>query len=88
MGGEKMVAFNAELIFPLAREIGLKGAVFWDIGKGFDRLSDITPLKTAVGAGIRWFSPFGPIHIDIGFNLSPKKGEKGHVLDFTAGTVY
>jgi len=88
MGGEKMVAFNTELIFPLAREIGLKGAVFWDIGKGFDRLSDITPLKTAVGAGIRWFSPFGPIHIDIGFNLSPKKGEKGHVLDFTAGTVY
>jgi len=88
IGGEKMVVFNAELIFPLAREIGLKGAVFWDIGKGFDRLSDITPLKTAAGVGIRWFSPFGPIHIDIGFNLSPKKGEKGHVLDFTAGTVY
>ncbi len=74
--GGKMVVFNSELIFPLAREIGLRGAVFWDVGKGFDSFSDITPLKTGVGVGIRWFSPFGPIHIDIGFNPSPKEGEK------------
>jgi outer membrane protein insertion porin family len=46
------------------------------------------PLRLGAGAGIRWFSPFGPIHIDIGFNLNPQKGEKRHVLDFTGGTVY
>ena len=39
MGAKKMVVFNAELIFPLAREIGLRGAVFFDVGKGFDRLA-------------------------------------------------
>ena len=107
-----MVVFNAEWIFPLAREIGLRGALFFDVGKGFDKLTDedhpvldydaqkksfriltkpgrgLFPLKFGVGPGIRWFSPFGPIHIDIGFNLTPKKGEKGHVIDFTAGTVY
>jgi len=88
MGAKKMVVFNTELIFPLSREIGLKGALFFDVGKGFDRFKDVTPLKFAAGPGIRWFSPFGPIHIDIGFNLNPKKGEKGHVIDFTAGTVY
>ena len=43
LGAERMVVFTSELIFPLAREIGLRGAVFWDIGKGFDRLSDMTP---------------------------------------------
>jgi outer membrane protein insertion porin family len=87
-GAKKMIVFNTELIFPLSREIGLRGALFFDVGKGFDKFKDVTPLKFAAGPGIRWFSPFGPIHIDIGFNLNPKKGEKGHVIDFTAGTVY
>jgi len=107
-GAEKMVAFNAEWIFTLSREIGLRGALFFDVGKGFDKLKDqsqrvldpntnriltrpgkgLFPLKFGAGPGIRWFSPFGPIHIDIGFNLNPKKGEKGNVIEFTAGTVY
>lgn len=88
LGSKKMVSFQSELIFPIAREIGLRGAIFWDVGKGFDRFKDITPLKTGIGVGIRWFSPFGPIHIDLGFNPNPKSGEKGRVFDFTAGTVY
>jgi outer membrane protein insertion porin family len=88
IGAKKMVVFNTELIFPLAREIGLRGAVFFDVGKGFDNWSKMFPLRVGAGPGIRWFSPFGPIHIDIGFNLNTKKGEKGHVIDFTGGTVY
>jgi len=88
VGAKYMAVFNTELIFPLAREIGLRGALFFDIGKGFDHIKDITPLRFGAGPGIRWASPFGPIHIDMGFNLDRKKGEKGHVIDFTAGTVY
>jgi outer membrane protein insertion porin family len=110
-GAEKMVAFNAELIFPISREIGLKGALFFDVGKGFDRWTGKTrrfvdntdplnpkqivihkegvfPLRLGAGPGIRWYSPFGPIHIDLGFNLNPRKGEKGHVIDFNAGSVF
>jgi len=88
LGAEKMLVFSAELIFPLSREIGLRGALFGDVGKGFDRWSDLTPLRTGAGAGIRWFSPMGPIHIDFGVNLSPKEGEKRNVFDFTIGTVF
>ena len=88
IGAKKMVVFNTELIFPISREIGLKGALFFDVGKGFDKWSQITPLRFGAGPGIRWYSPFGPIHIDLGFNLNPKKGEKGHVIEFSAGTVY
>ena len=87
-GAEKMVVFNTELIFPLSREIGLRGAVFWDVGKGFDRWSNLTPLRQGAGAGIRWFSPMGPIHIDLGYNLTPRPGEKQSVFDFTMGTVF
>jgi outer membrane protein insertion porin family len=88
LGSKKMVAFNVEWIFPLSREIGLQGALFFDVGKGFDKLSDITPLRFGAGPGIRWFSPFGPIHIDLGFNLNRKRGEKGQVVDFTGGSVF
>jgi outer membrane protein insertion porin family len=111
IGAKRMALFSSELIFPLSREIGLKGALFFDMGKGFDRLKNKTrrstdntdpanpiftitrrmgvfPLRLGAGGGFRWFSPFGPIHIDIGFNLNPKPGEKRHVIDFTAGTVY
>jgi outer membrane protein insertion porin family len=88
IGAKKMVVFSSEWIFPLSREIGLSGALFFDVGKGFDKWTDFTPLKFGVGPGIRWFSPFGPIHIDLGFNLNPKKGEKGHVIEFNAGSVF
>jgi outer membrane protein insertion porin family len=88
LGSLKMIVFNSELLFPLSREIGLRGAVFWDIGKGFDKLSEITPLKTGAGFGIRWFSPVGPILVNLGFNLHPQKGEKARVWDFSAGTTF
>jgi outer membrane protein insertion porin family len=88
LGGLKEVVLNSELIFPLSREIGLRGAVFFDIGKGSDTWSGLFPLRTAVGIGIRWFSPFGPIRVDLGFNLNRKDGEKQQVLDFTGGAGY
>jgi outer membrane protein insertion porin family len=88
LGSEKMVVFTSELTFPIAKELGLRGAIFWDVGKGFDNFKDITPLKTGVGAGIRWFSPFGPLHLDLGINPNPKPGEKRKVFDFMVGTVY
>jgi outer membrane protein insertion porin family len=108
VGANYMVIFNSELIFTLSREIGLKGAVFFDVGKAWgvsgqsrvginlatgqpEQLTSVEKnrgIKLGAGPGIRWLSPFGPINIDIGFNLNPKKGEKGHVIDFNAGTVY
>jgi outer membrane protein insertion porin family len=97
-----MWAINTELIFPLSRELGLRGAVFFDMGKGFNfwrakegykqfdpgSRDGAFPPRIGVGPGIRWFSPFGPINIDLGFNLSPKKGEKTMVIDFNAGSTF
>jgi len=88
IGAKKVTVFNTEVIFPLSREIGLQAALFFDVGKGYDNWREITPLRFAAGPGIRWYSPFGPIHIDFGINLNRKAGEKRTVLDFTGGTVY
>ena len=92
-GSNKMVALNTELTIPLSSEIGLRAALFFDIGKGWgaesgEGINRNRGIKMGAGPGIRWFSPFGPIHIDLGFNLNPKPGEKSKVFEFTAGTVY
>ncbi len=88
IGANRMLVFNNEIVFPLSREIGLRGAVFVDLGKGADTWSSLFPLHFTYGVGIRWFSPFGPVHIDIGFNPNAERGQKNRVIDFTAGAVY
>lgn len=43
-------------------------AVFVDSGNAFNSFSDMA-LKTSVGAGIRWYSPLGPVRFDVGVPL-------------------
>jgi outer membrane protein insertion porin family len=86
IGGEKMVVFNSEFIFPLSKAIGLRGAIFYDGGAGWDE--KFKKWRHAVGFGIRWFSPVGPIRIDWGYNLDRQDDEKQSVWDFTAGTQF
>jgi outer membrane protein insertion porin family len=88
VGSEKMVVLNVEFLFPLSKAIGLKGAVFYDGGKGFDEFDEFGAWNHAVGVGIRWFSPMGPIQIDWGYNLDPEGDEKNSVWDFTMGAQF
>lgn len=90
LGALNMVAFTTEFTYPLSKAIGLKLAVFYDVGKGFDNWNDLTPLRHAVGAGFRWYSPFGPIRVDWGYNLFPMshRGEKSSVWDFSMGAMF
>lgn len=99
-GSLNMVVFNTEFLYPLSKAIGLRAAAFYDIGKGWGGAdasdqtrsldNSFTPLRQAVGAGIRWYSPFGPIRVDWGYNLTPKlgRGEKSNVWDFSMGTLF
>lgn len=87
IGSENQLFFNFEWIFPIFKPAGLKGLIFFDAGQGFDKIKDFS-LKTTAGAGVRWLSPFGPIRFEFGFNLNPKKGERGNAFDFAIGTQY
>ncbi len=88
IGGENMVIFNSEILFPLSKEIGMRGAVFYDAGKGFDKYREFGRVRHSIGFGIRWFSPIGPLRIDWGLNLDPQVGERRGVWDFTIGTQF
>ena len=90
IGALNMVSFSTELLYPLSKALGLRLAIFYDVGKGFDHWSEVTPLRHGAGVGIRWYSPIGPIRIDWGYNLDrkPERGEKASAWDFSVGVLY
>ena len=75
VGGNGLLIFNAELRAPIAGGLGIVG--FLDTGNIFSRVADIdlTQLRTAVGSGVRYKSPFGPIRFDLGFKINRQPGE-------------
>jgi len=90
IGGNNQLFFNFEWIFPVYTPVGLKGVIFFDVGHGFtdDKWFLLNGARTSAGTGIRWFSPFGPVRLEIGFNLNPNKGENRSVFDFALGTQF
>jgi outer membrane protein insertion porin family len=69
VGGDAVVIFNAELRVPVYRAFGVVG--FVDTGNVFARTTniDLGQLRTAVGFGVRYRSPVGPIRVDLGFKV-------------------
>ena len=87
IGGNSMALVNLELDFPISEEMGLSGLVFFDMGNAFAENDFINPaeFRFATGAGIQWFSPFGPILVVLGFPLDPYEDEDGSVFEFSLG---
>jgi outer membrane protein insertion porin family len=75
VGGNGLVIFNAELRAPVTGGLGVVG--FVDTGNVFSRVSgiDLGELRSAVGGGVRYKSPFGPIRFDLGFKVNRQAGE-------------
>lgn len=89
LGGEKELILNAEYIFPIISEYKLKGVVFFDAGRAYEKGETFgSDLRYTTGAGIRWISPIGPIRIEWGFNLDKRAGEPSNKVEFTFGTFF
>jgi outer membrane protein insertion porin family len=69
LGGNALMILNAEARAPVRGGLGVVG--FIDSGNVFSKASnlDLFQLRTAVGFGIRYKSPVGPIRFDLGFKL-------------------
>jgi outer membrane protein assembly factor BamA len=69
VGGSVSFEANAELRFPLGWD-KLRGAAFLDAGQVWREPGAVRPreLVWTPGAGIRYFSPIGPIRVDLGYN--------------------
>ncbi|MCX5869639.1 MAG: outer membrane protein assembly factor BamA [Deltaproteobacteria bacterium] len=87
IGGDKMWFGNFEYIFPLMKEAGLNGVIFFDVGKNMadDMDWSVSDYNKATGLELRWISPMGPLRLVWGYNLDPKAGEDQSVWDFSIG---
>ena len=91
IGGNKELIGNLEYVFPLVQEIAFKGVVFFDVGNAWEQGKwpwDGRQLRYAYGAGVRWYSPMGPLRFEWGWNLKPGAGESKRVMEFTIGTAF
>jgi outer membrane protein insertion porin family len=87
VGGSVLLVANNEIIFPLARAIGLKGVLFVDAGNAYRQIEDIDEDTTrfAAGAGVRWLSPLGPLRIELGVPFNDKPGDEKSLVLFSFG---
>jgi outer membrane protein insertion porin family len=79
IGGDKYVQFNLDLTFPLLKEQGVFGSLFFDTGKvyGDEEKIELDPgdLRQSAGLGFRWMSPMGPIRLEYGWILDPQDND-------------
>ena len=71
IGGDSMLAFSEELR-ALARG-SVAGVLFLDAGNVWAKSWDIRldDLRYAVGTGLRYQTPVGPLRVDVGYQLNP-----------------
>jgi len=88
IGGTTEMLGSLEYLIPLP--FGLRLAAFVDVGNvyGFGTKFDPTETREAVGGGVRWLSPFGPLRVDYGVNLDRRKDEDFGALHFSVGTPF
>nr|VFK09920.1 MAG: translocation and assembly module TamA [Candidatus Kentron sp. LPFa]VFK26175.1 MAG: translocation and assembly module TamA [Candidatus Kentron sp. LPFa] len=69
IGGPHIMVGSLEYEHPVAKEWAL--TTFVDHGNALDNEANLfgSALKTSVGVGVRWFSPFGPAGVDLAFPL-------------------
>jgi outer membrane protein insertion porin family len=90
VGGERMVQLNLEYRFPLYKEAGLTGLVFYDTGNAWraDTGYDFSDLRKSAGVGIRWYSPIGPLRLEYGWVLDPRDDETTSNWEFSIGSLF
>jgi outer membrane protein insertion porin family len=86
IGGDKAAIFNAELLFPIAEQYGLRGVAFFDMGNSFSNGFSFSDFRRSVGVGARWMSPFGPLRVELGFPLNKQPNDETSVLGFSIGS--
>lgn len=97
LGGNALLISNVELRFPLLGE-NIGGVIFEDAGNVYRDVGDISVryhqknlqdfnyMVHAVGFGIRYKTPVGPVRFDLAYSLNPPSfaGFKGTVQDLLA----
>lgn len=88
IGGEFYTIFNVEYTFPIYGE--LQGALFFDSGDLLPTSEEpgVDDMRYALGAGLRYQLPIGPIRLDYGWNPDRQPGEDFGAFHFSFGFAF
>lgn len=104
LGGTYYVGGTAEVLFPLPgipKDLGLKGAVFADVGtlagyEGCDPctvssgtfdidVDDADAIRSSVGVSLLWQSPMGPLRFDYAWAITKDDADETQAFRFSGG---
>ena len=103
LGGSNFWAASVELQLPLhfiPKDVGIRAAIFADAGSVWDykgptsaqgevmRFEDSKLIRTSVGAGLVWDSPFGPLRFDYAIPLTKEGYDIVQEFRFGGGTRF
>ncbi len=98
VGGNQALLLNLELQYPFTKSF--RGFVFYDRGNVYGSRPDtgtasttsdnfdLGKMRSSVGAGIRFISPFGPLGFAYGIKLDKETGEEAAEFHFSAGSAF
>ncbi|HET9419280.1 MAG TPA: BamA/TamA family outer membrane protein [Chthoniobacterales bacterium] len=88
IGGEFFTVFNVEYTFPILGE--LQGALFFDAGDLLPTSEEpgVDDMHYALGMGLRYKLPIGPIRLDYGVNPDRQPGEDIGAFHFSFGFAF
>jgi outer membrane protein insertion porin family len=84
IGGLARSIFNVEYDVPIFGD--LIGAVFVDAGGTGD--TPFSNFSSAVGGGVRYNLPIGPVRVDYGVNPAPRKNQSQAVFSLSFGVAF
>ncbi len=96
LGGRAYYIGTVQMTFPLGlpEEFGILGNMFTDAGavttpvdKGFGVVNSNSP-RVAVGVGVAWDSPFGPIRLDLAKPIVKEDFDQTESFRFDVGTRF
>jgi len=93
LGGTRKVTGSAEVFFPVPGAQGdksLRLTTFVDAGQvfGANQKVDFGDLRYAVGVGLAWNGPFGPLRISIAEPLNKKGFDRTERIQLSFGTAF
>ena len=92
-GSEVYVAFNHELHYPVAEDLGLVAIAFVDMGDQWRKSNEVelnySDMVKTFGGGLRWLSPMGPLRLAYGhvFDSGDTNAEGGK-FEFSMGSKF
>lgn len=88
IGGDFLSVSNVQLNYYVTDSLSVH--TFLDAGNVYlkERGIDLGDLRKGTGLGAEYFSPIGPVGIDIGFPIDREPGESTYRFYFTVGTMF